>query len=366
LEKDGFRPFIGDVLYDTYQILQVPNLTRCIIVIGTESSGSKLAAQIAAHALVWPDKEFWGHQGWRGHGDAANFSLGHAVLHRSFPHGDRWPYYPDIRGIIGKLEKDGGCDVRLVVATRDSQISLQSKVRTHQRHTRTAVREQTMGTAMLHDLLKQPWLCPTFVWSHEAFMSLQEAYAEHFLDFLFADRAVLDALSQTRLKGRDAESNASALGTSRRKVELPEPYDSNQKYTQISALRILLGCLERLLRYANEMRERARVLLDTRVVVAAVTGLASWTLDDPWLHTKSLGPRHEHIGYREGMDASHCESAIRCRSSWIRRAIVGISCSGESAYEGARSSEVILERTSMSTWTSSVHPIAVLGVPAKN
>ena len=166
----------------TNHVLQLPELRRCIVVVGPESSGSKLAARIAAHALVWPDRQFWGHQGWRGHGDAANISLGHIVMHRSLPHGDKKPYYPDVRGIVQKLQRTKDCDVRLVVAVRDENIALLSKIQTHQRHVGTAMREQLVATAMLRDLLKEPRAAPIFIWSHEAFNSYQDVYAEIYLD----------------------------------------------------------------------------------------------------------------------------------------------------------------------------------------
>ena len=78
----------------------------------------------------------------------------------------------------------------------DQQIALQSKIHTHQPQTTTAMREQVVATAILRNLLELPRAAPTFVWSHEAFIMLRESYAEHYLDFLFADRATLPSKEQ--------------------------------------------------------------------------------------------------------------------------------------------------------------------------
>ena len=143
-----------------------PPPSRCVLVVGPESSGSKLAAQIVAHALVWPGRP-WGAAGWRGHGDAINVSSGAAVLHRSQPNGGATVHFVDVRGVVALLARDARCaGVRVVVTARDQQLTLRSKLWRHQRVGAVAAHEQRVAAALLRDALAAPSV-PTFVWSYE-------------------------------------------------------------------------------------------------------------------------------------------------------------------------------------------------------
>lgn len=99
---------------------------RAVLVVGLESSGTKLAAAIVARALLWPHSQWdsldpaatdrdtgrttttsTSSSSWHGgHGGAFDSSSGTLVLHRSLPHGVERPYFSDVRAIAEVLRRE--------------------------------------------------------------------------------------------------------------------------------------------------------------------------------------------------------------------------------------------------------------------
>jgi hypothetical protein len=154
---------------------------KAVLVVGLESSGSKLVARAVARRIVYPGASRpWGWEGdWDGHGAVGNASLGTFVLHRSLPHND---HFPDLDTILGQLAFLR-FEVFVVVATRDREISFRSVLGTHQPDAGVARREHHAAVRALVNLLQQRKYRAT-VFSHEALVLLGDVYFLQLFDFL--------------------------------------------------------------------------------------------------------------------------------------------------------------------------------------
>jgi hypothetical protein len=154
---------------------------KAVLVVGPESSGSKLVARAVARRLVYPGETHptgW-EADWDGHGAVGNETLGTFVVHRSLPHND---HFPELGTILSQLHYLR-FEVFVVIATRDREISFRSVLATHQPDAAVARREHHAAVRALVQLLKDRKF-PTTVFSHEALMLLGDVYYNVLFDFL--------------------------------------------------------------------------------------------------------------------------------------------------------------------------------------
>jgi len=154
-----------------------------VVVVGLESSGSKLLAQLILR-LAFPAPERGPEdptRGWPGHGGFVRCGRNRSptwcfgVMHLSLPHND---CFPDLAAELAALRAHG-YRTRLVLALRDQSISLRSKLVTHQRDRTTARIEQEIGTQLLAALATQDEgedAPPPVLFSYESLMVLRGTY----------------------------------------------------------------------------------------------------------------------------------------------------------------------------------------------
>jgi len=156
---------------------------RCVFVIGSESSGSTLIAQIISAALN-------GDAGWSGRGfnccDSAfcdrenDFSqpcseVEHLVCHRSLPFGLE-PEWPPLKAW------QSGYDAYFILCTRDSTIAALSVKKRFQRKPETITGHQQKAKEIMEEVLRSE--AKSFLWSYETFMFLKESYLQEVYSFL--------------------------------------------------------------------------------------------------------------------------------------------------------------------------------------
>lgn len=147
-------------------------MNKCVVVIGPESSGSKLAAKICAHVLGVRSFGEWNAAGWCGED-------GPQVGHRSLPYG--WPpVFPDIPALIGEHGRDR--DVRFVLTTRDITLSEISRFHRWGKAPEQARRESLQAREIMAGVLRSDR--PVFLWSYETFMFLGKDYLAGLYRFL--------------------------------------------------------------------------------------------------------------------------------------------------------------------------------------
>lgn len=150
-------------------------MNKCVIVIGPESSGSKLAAKICAHVLGVRRFGEWNAAGWCG-------EAGPRVCHRSLPYG--WPpVFPDLPALIEEQGRD--CDIRFVLTTRDITLSEISRFRRWGKPPEQARRESLQAREVMAGVLRSDR--PFFLWSYETFMFLGKDYLAGLYRFLGVD-----------------------------------------------------------------------------------------------------------------------------------------------------------------------------------
>ena len=140
-----------------------------VVVVGVESSGSRLAAQTLAAALGV-------RRGWDGYEDVGN-GVFH-VYHRSLPHGPRDPGnlgpFPDIPGMVSLLEERFD-KVKIVLTTRDAHVEQCSKLNVHNGgHPGTNIQEMKQAQAVVRDLMVRNYV--DVLWSYEALMFIGKPY----------------------------------------------------------------------------------------------------------------------------------------------------------------------------------------------
>jgi hypothetical protein len=156
---------------------------KCVFIIGPESSGSTLIAQIISAALN-------GDTAWSGRGfnccDSAfcdrqnDFSqpcskVEHLVCHRSLPFGLE-PEWPPIEEWQSKY------DAYFVLCTRDSTVSALSVKKRFQRKPNLIADHQNEAKKMITEVLRSD--AKSFLWSYETFMFLNETYLQQVYCFL--------------------------------------------------------------------------------------------------------------------------------------------------------------------------------------
>jgi len=193
---DDFVPWLRDPWDKTL----VAERGRAVIIVGTESSGSKLAAltidrmlhyQANSHRLDESTHEskrsFWDEVQWGGHGSIGQAYSQWVVIHRSLPHGDCFPRLESLLAMLGPrglgMREDR---IFVVVATRDRTTTLGSKVLDHQADTRVASHEQQIAAGILAEWVLSDEVNP-YVFSYEAFMLLGLAYLKPLAKFLKLD-----------------------------------------------------------------------------------------------------------------------------------------------------------------------------------
>jgi hypothetical protein len=157
-----------------------------VIVVGLESSGSKLLTQLILKLAFPPTIERDGsHSNPKlsvpsGHGTYAhcrpNNSPAHCfgVMHLSLPYYD---CFPDPTAEVAELRANG-FHTRVILATRDQSTSLRSKLVDHQRDIVAARTEQQIATKMLASLMTTTGRDEPLVFSYETLMLLQSPYVE--------------------------------------------------------------------------------------------------------------------------------------------------------------------------------------------
>lgn len=144
----------------------------CVIVLGPESSGSKLIARVCAHVLGIRPYGEWNAVGWCAGG-------GHEVCHRSLPYGDP-PRFPDVESMIAEHRADH--DIRFVLTTRDVTLSEMSRSRRFAKPAPQLREESRRAREIMAGLLRSEW--PVFIWSYETFMFLGKDYLDRLYAFL--------------------------------------------------------------------------------------------------------------------------------------------------------------------------------------
>jgi hypothetical protein len=147
---------------------------KCIIVIGPESSGSKLAAKICAHAVGVHAFGTWNAVGW-----TDGCESGHRVCHRSLPFGTA-ASFPDLESMIA--EHRDRYDIRLVLTTRDRTLSELSRRTRFGKSAQQVSHETDRATTIIKTILGSEW--PSFLFSYETFMLLGKDYLDLLYRFL--------------------------------------------------------------------------------------------------------------------------------------------------------------------------------------
>ena len=160
--------------------IHVPRITqesmktrnKCILVIGPESSGSKLIARTVAQALDIAGFEEWNGTGWADRG-------GDKVCHRSLPYAIP-PVWPDVDSWI--MENKGQYDIYFILCTRDLTLSETSRISRWGKTPGQVALESEHAREIMHSVMRGRQ--PRFVWSYETFMFLGKAYLDDLYAFL--------------------------------------------------------------------------------------------------------------------------------------------------------------------------------------
>ena len=145
-------------------------MKKCIIVIGPESTGSKLIAKIIAHVLDIKPFGDWNGTGWCDGGH-------HKVYHRSLPY-DLPPKFPDIPALIG--ENRNNFDISFILTTRDITISEISRNLRWGKGLGQVRKESARAREIMTEVMNSG--LPGFIWSYETFIFL----GKHYLDRLYS------------------------------------------------------------------------------------------------------------------------------------------------------------------------------------
>ena len=130
-----------------------------VIVVGLESSGSKLATKVIlklAFNSARNNSKFrisgHGTYGYCGRSNNSPTADCYGVIHLSLPYND---CFPDLNRELENLHSNG-IQTRIVIATRDQTTSLKSKLVDHQRSYSVATTEQHIATKILNSLMTTP------------------------------------------------------------------------------------------------------------------------------------------------------------------------------------------------------------------
>lgn len=145
---------------------------KCVFVIGPESTGSKLIAKVASHALGIESFGDWNGSGW-------SKSDQHILCHRSLPYGKKF-LFPDVQEWIRDYQDE--YDLYFVLTTRDITISHFSRYQRWKKPVKqSAVESETAQKIMLEVMRSEQ---PYFIWSYESYMFLGADYLQTLYHFL--------------------------------------------------------------------------------------------------------------------------------------------------------------------------------------
>ncbi len=146
---------------------------KCIIVVGPESSGSTLVANIFAHVLGMHDFNEWDAAGWCDNG----YDM---LCHRSLPYGRYPPRFPNIDRWISKYKDD--YDLSFILTTRDITISEVSRFYRWGKPFEQSKEESDKARELMVKIMNSGQ--KYFIWSYETFMFLQKDYLDLLYRFL--------------------------------------------------------------------------------------------------------------------------------------------------------------------------------------
>ena len=133
---------------------RVPS-SHAVLVVGPESSGTKLAARTAAAMLAFKSTGSRGARAagnWSGHGCYGAPRRAFLVIHRSLPHNRCFPRI----GELLRYLREKHARVSLALVTRSPAAALRSALRSHQPDLRAAQREQATAISIMGQLAGGP------------------------------------------------------------------------------------------------------------------------------------------------------------------------------------------------------------------
>jgi len=137
------------------------------LVLGLESSGTRIVSQLIAINLGVIDKA----DDWDIYNNDNVFNENFLVTHKSLPHGNRDNYI--------KIDQCREYDY-IIIASRDFNASLISKINNHQPDKKSSFKEHSYGIKVIQDiisLIKDN----VFIFSLESAFLIQDPYVENFL-----------------------------------------------------------------------------------------------------------------------------------------------------------------------------------------
>ena len=145
---------------------------NCVIVVGPESTGSRLVAKICAHVLGLASFGDWDAVGWIE-------NERHRVCHRSLPYGlpEKWP---DVTRWVRSNWRHS--DIRFILVTRDLTLSHLSRRKRFGKSLATCRQQSERARAIMIDIMDNRY--QYLLWSYETFMFLGEAYLRELYEFL--------------------------------------------------------------------------------------------------------------------------------------------------------------------------------------
>ena len=158
-----------------------------MLVTGPESSGSRLIARTISKALDISEFEEYDGRG-------VNYKSKHKVHHVSLPSGTNCEYL----NIKAWVDANKEFDVYLVIATRDINISNNSKIQVHNKKRKQAERENLFAKMIINDVLKSE--INYFIWSYETFMFLKQDYLNNLYEFVGIKSDFMPTLKDGNIK----------------------------------------------------------------------------------------------------------------------------------------------------------------------
>ena len=146
-------------------------MNKCVLVIGRESTGSKLIAKIIAHILGVAD-----YGSWEGHDWASENRDGNIVLHQSLPNDKDWI---DVDKFI---DDNPGYEYFVVLTTRDKTLAKQSRIETYNNEHVEMDGEGLIAKDIMLSIINSDK--NYYVWSYESFMFLGLDYLNPIFKFL--------------------------------------------------------------------------------------------------------------------------------------------------------------------------------------
>lgn len=147
-------------------------MNKCVLVMGTESSGSKLIAKICSHVLEIQMFGDWNGNAWSDNGI-------NKVYHRSLPYNNP-PQYPNIDELL--FDNRENYQIYFILTTRDNTISELSRSNKYAKPREQSRLESHKAREIMTNILRSNHR--SFIWSYETFMFLQLEYLKKLYQFL--------------------------------------------------------------------------------------------------------------------------------------------------------------------------------------